>query len=107
DALDGILDGNYRAADGTDTRNYGGLDGLPEAKQLGSILLGLPAEQILVGGNSSLNLMFQAAMTAHFFGLGGENSAWSKHGPVKFICPVPGYDRHFTVTETLGIEMVT
>lgn len=107
DAMDGILQNDYRAADGTDTRNYGGLDGLPEAKELGARLLSIPAENILVGGNSSLNLMFQAALTAHFFGLNGPESAWQRQDKVTFICPVPGYDRHFTVTETLGINMVT
>ncbi|GAB1258920.1 aminotransferase class I/II-fold pyridoxal phosphate-dependent enzyme [Aurantivibrio plasticivorans] len=107
DSLDGILKGNYKAADNTDTRNYGGLDGITESKKLGSYLLGSPIENILVGGNSSLQLMFQVVLTAHHFGLTGAESAWSSSGTVKFICPVPGYDRHYTVTETLGIEMVT
>lgn len=107
DALDGILEHNYRAADGTDTRNYGGLDGLPEAKKLGAALLGIPAEQVLVGGNSSLTLMYQAVMTGHYFGFEGADSAWIKQDSATFICPVPGYDRHFTVTETLGMGMLT
>lgn len=107
DALDGILEHNYRAADGTDTRNYGVLDGIPEAKKLGGALLGIPPEQVLVGGNSSLTLMYQAVMTGHQFGYNGPDSAWQQQGKIKFICPVPGYDRHFTVTETLGIEMIT
>jgi DNA-binding transcriptional MocR family regulator len=107
DALDGILGTDYRAADGTDTRNYGGLDGLPEAKRLGGALLGMPPEQVLVGGNSSLSLMFQVVMTGQFFGFEGPGSAWQTQGKVTFICPVPGYDRHFTVAESLGIDMVT
>lgn len=107
DALDGILKGDYRAADGTDTRNYGGLDGLPEAKRLGSDLMGVPAENILVGGNSSLTLMHQAMLTAYSFGLNGADSAWDNTVEPKVICPVPGYDRHFTVCEQLGISMVT
>lgn len=107
DAMDGILNNNYKAADGTDTRNYGGLEGLPETRELGARLLSIPAENVLVGGNSSLSLMFQAAMTAHFFGLNGPESAWQRQDKVSFICPVPGYDRHFSVTETLGIEMIT
>ncbi|WP_111643213.1 aminotransferase class I/II-fold pyridoxal phosphate-dependent enzyme [Marinimicrobium alkaliphilum] len=108
DALDGILKGDYKAADGTDSRNYGGLDGLPEAKQLGADVMGLDdASQILVGGNSSLTLMFQAMLTAHQFGLKDAASAWKNDGDVKVLCPVPGYDRHFTVCEQLGIEMVT
>ncbi len=105
--LDGILKGNYVASDGTDTRNYGGLDGLPEAKRLGEDLTGVPAGNILVGGNSSLTLMFQTMLTAHEFGLTGPKSAWSKAGRTKVICPVPGYDRHYTVCEQLGIEMIT
>src|SRR5690554_5128967 len=106
DALDGILNGNYRAADGTDTRNYGGLDGLPEAKQLGANLMGVEPDDVLVGGNSSLTLMFQVMLTAHQFGLTGPDSAWKNEGNVKFLCPVPGYDRHHTVCEQLGIEML-
>jgi len=106
DALDGILDGNYIAADGTDTRNYGGLDGLPEAKELGAHLLGVSAADILVGGNSSLTLMFQAMLTAHSFGLKDSASAWKNEGEVSFLCPVPGYDRHYTVCAQLGIKMI-
>ncbi|MBE8718424.1 aminotransferase class I/II-fold pyridoxal phosphate-dependent enzyme [Cellvibrio polysaccharolyticus] len=106
DALDGILKGNYIAADGTDTRNYGGLDGLPEAKQLGANLLGVAASDILVGGNSSLTLMFQVMLAAHQFGLKDSASAWKNEGEVSFICPVPGYDRHYTVCAQLGIKMI-
>ncbi|MAZ88635.1 MAG: aminotransferase [Cellvibrionaceae bacterium] len=107
DALDGILKGDYRAADGTDVRNYGGLDGIAEAKQLGADILGVQLDEILVGGNSSLTLMFQTVLVAHQFGLQGPESAWKDLGPVKFLCPVPGYDRHFSICEQLGIEMVT
>lgn len=106
DALDGILKGDYTAADGTDTRNYGGLDGLPEAKELGANLMGVSADNVLVGGNSSLTLMFQMMLTAHQFGLTGPDSAWKNDGDVKFLCPVPGYDRHHTVCEQLGITMI-
>ncbi len=107
DSLDGILQGNYKSSKGTDSRNYGGIDGLPEAKELGATLMGVAADDVLVGGNASLTLMFQAVLTAHQFGLTGAQSAWSKNGTVKFICPVPGYDRHFTVCDQLGIEMLT
>ncbi len=107
DALDGILQGNYTAADGTDTRNYGGLDGLPEAKQLGAHIMGVEPANILVGGSSSLTLMFQVALTAYLFGLKDAASAWKNEPDVKFLCPVPGYDRHFTICEQLGIKMVT
>lgn len=107
DTLDGILKGDYRAADGTDVRNYGGLDGIGEAKQLGADILGVNTDEILVGGNSSLTLMFQTVLIAQQFGLQGSDSAWKNQGAVKFLCPVPGYDRHFTICEQLGIEMVT
>ncbi|WP_049723562.1 aminotransferase class I/II-fold pyridoxal phosphate-dependent enzyme [Gilvimarinus polysaccharolyticus] len=107
DALDGSLDGNYLTDNGTDTRNYGGLDGIAEAKRLGSDLMGVPASQILVGGNASLTLMYQTVLTAYQFGLTGPDSAWKNTDKPKVICPVPGYDRHFTVCEQLGIEMIT
>lgn len=106
DAMDGLLKGNYIAADGTDTRNYGGLDGLPEAKQLGAHIMGVEPANVLVGGNSSLTLMFQVMLTAHQFGLKDAASAWKNDGEVKFLCPVPGYDRHYTVCEQLGIKMI-
>ena len=105
--LDGILDNDYIASDGTDTRNYGGLDGLPEGKKLGAELLGVDSESVLVGGNGSLTLMFYAALTGLQYGFDGPESAWNKNGSVKFLCPVPGYDRHFTICEKLGIDMVT
>ena len=106
-ALDGILDGNYKAADGTDTRNYGGLDGLPEAKALFGAVLGLPPEETLIGGNSSLTLMYHTVDFALSEGLRGPESAWGNSDTVKFLCPSPGYDRHFAVCEHLGIEMIT
>ncbi len=107
DALDGCLQGNYNAANGTDTRNYGGLDGIVEARQLGADILGLKLEEVSAQGSSSLTLMFYAMLIAKEFGLRGYESAWKHSGPIKFICPVPGYDRHFTICEQLGIEMVT
>ncbi len=107
DALDGILNGNYKTDSGVDTRNYGGIDGIPEAKRLGSDLMGVPEENILAAGNSSLTLMHQTMLTAYEFGLTGSDSAWSNITSPKVICPVPGYDRHFTVCEQLGIEMIT
>jgi DNA-binding transcriptional MocR family regulator len=96
--LDGILEGFYRLQDGTDVRNYGGILGIPEARQLGAEFMRAKSEQVMVGGNSSLNLMYQYVehMMAHW---GGE--------PVKFLCPVPGYDRHFTICEHFDIEMIT
>lgn len=106
DPLDGILGGEYRAADGTDVRNYGGLDGLPEARELFGSLLGTLPEETLVGGNSSLTLMYQVVEFALREGLRGPESAWANHDEVKFLCPVPGYDRHFSICEYFGIEML-
>ena len=105
-AIDTVLQGGFKGADGTDTRNYGGLDGLPEAKALFCQMLGVKPEETLIGGNASLTLMFQILNFAHNFGLRGADSAWVKEGKVKFLCPVPGYDRHFAICEELGIEMI-
>lgn len=107
DDLDGILKGNYTSAGGVDTRNYGGLEGLPELRQLGAEMLGVNTDDILAQGNSSLTLMFLAVLTAKDFGLRGEASAWKHETKIKFLCPVPGYDRHFSICEQLGIEMIT
>lgn len=109
DSIDGLLKGNYLAEDGTDTRNYGGLEGISEARQLGADILGLNLDEVLAQGNSSLTLMFHTMFIARDFGLGnGPDSAWKNStGTIKFICPVPGYDRHYTVCEQLGIEMLT
>ncbi len=103
-ALDGILEGNYMSATGIDARNYGDLRGLPEARELGAEILGIPAERIIADGPSSLTLMYQVIDAAYHYGLSGP--AWSAESPVKAICPVPGYDRHFTITEAFGIEMI-
>ncbi|WP_116369081.1 aminotransferase class I/II-fold pyridoxal phosphate-dependent enzyme [Parahaliea mediterranea] len=105
-ALDGVLNGDYRAADGTDVRNYGGLDGLSEARALFGALLGTTEEETLVGGNSSLTLMYQVIDFAMNEGLRGEDTAWALGDKVKFLCPVPGYDRHFSICEYMRIEMI-
>lgn len=103
--LDGILKGHYAAQDGTDVRNYGGLDGLPEAKALFAQALQVPADEMLIAGNASLTLMYQVIDFALRFGF---RKAWNKGASTpKFLCPVPGYDRHFAICEYLGIEMVT
>ena len=106
-ALDGALEGAYRTDDGTDTRGYGGADGITEARRLGAEWLGLAPEEVLAGGNSSLTLMYLFLLGAHRFGLDGPENAWADDpAGARFLCPVPGYDRHFTICEDLGIGMV-
>ena len=106
-ALDGALGGDYRTEDGADTRGYGGSDGIAEARRLGAEWLGLAPDEVLAGGNSSLTLMYLFLLGAHRFGLDGPESAWTfDAGGTRFLCPVPGYDRHFSICEDLGIEMI-
>ena len=94
-----------RAEDGTDCRNYGVLDGLPEAKRFMAAMLDDEPENVIVGGNSSLSLMYEAVARCWNFGtLGSE--PWCRLEQVKWLCPVPGYDRHFGVTEAFGIQMI-
>lgn len=107
DGLDGALDGNYLSPEGVDVRNYGGLDGLPAARKLGAGILGVPEENVIAGGNGSLTLMYQYLLNAWLHGPLGPDSAWRQEpGPTRFLCIVPGYDRHFTIAESLGFEML-
>lgn len=90
---------------GMDLRNYGVLDGIPEAKRLLAEMLGCSENSVIVYGNSSLNVMYDQISRAMVLGICG-NTPWCKLDKVKFLCPVPGYDRHFAITELFGIEMI-
>ena len=98
-------DSDLDSENGQDCRNYGILDGIPEAKRLMAEMCQVSPEQVLIYGNSSLNLMFDTVSRAYTHGICG-NTPWCKLDKVKFLCPVPGYDRHFGVTEHFGIEMI-
>ena len=106
----GLLDtinssSDLKALDGTDCRNYGVLDGIPEAKKLMADMMGTTPDHVIVYGNASLNIMYDQISRAYTHGIFG-NTPWCKLDKVKFLCPVPGYDRHFAITERFGIEMI-
>ncbi|HEY5016294.1 MAG TPA: aminotransferase class I/II-fold pyridoxal phosphate-dependent enzyme [Streptosporangiaceae bacterium] len=96
----------YRAADGTDCRNYGGLQGLAELREIFSGPLQVPAAQLVAGGNSSLELMHDCLVHAMLSVIPGGASRWADQGQVTFLCPVPGYDRHFALCDRFGIAMI-
>jgi len=97
----------YRDEEGTDTRNYGGLHGLPGLRAIFGELLGIPVQNLIAGNNSSLELMHDVVAFSMLYGGVDSPRPWMKEQDgVKFLCPVPGYDRHFAITETMGIEMI-
>ena len=95
---------DMKASDGMETRNYGGLQGIPECRKLFADLLEVSPDNILIFGNASLTIMYDYISQCMIFGCGAE--PWIKQGNVKFLCPVPGYDRHFKILEHFGIEMI-
>jgi aspartate/methionine/tyrosine aminotransferase len=100
--------GDFYQADGGDARNYfGSVQGLPEARALFSRMMGAPPERILIGNNSSLALMHDCIVYALLRGVPGGSAPWSAAGPITFLCPAPGYDRHFAICEAYGIRMIT
>jgi aspartate/methionine/tyrosine aminotransferase len=107
DMLDCVNSKNFLTAGGTDSRNYGGLDGIPEAKKLFAEYLEVQPEELIIGGNSSLNLMHDTFMRAIVKGVDEDDRPWGKLPQIKFLCPSPGYDRHFFICDYLGIEMIT
>ena len=104
DMLDPALLGDFKASNGFDVRNYGILDGIPECKKLFSEIVDVAPENIIVFGNASLTIMYDYVAQCMLFGAGGE--PWAKQSGIKFLCPVPGYDRHFSILEHFGIEMI-
>jgi DNA-binding transcriptional MocR family regulator len=103
--LDLALSSDHSSADGVDVRNYGGTDGLPELRAIFGELLGIPVEQFLALGNASLNVMHDVIVHALLHGVPGNTVPW-RDQQISFLCPAPGYDRHFAITEAFGIRMI-
>src|SRR5690242_11420549 len=96
----------YRDGDGTDTRNYGGLHGLPELRSIFGELLGIPVPNLIAGNNASLEMMHDVVVFSLLHGGVDSPRPWRDEPGIKFLCPSPGYDRHFAITESYGIEMI-
>ncbi len=103
--VDGCDPAKWMTEDGIDCRNYGMLEGVPQARRLMAAMMDCDPDQIIIGGNSSLNMMYDVVMRAKVFGILG-NKPWGELPLVHFLCPVPGYDRHFKILEELGINMI-
>lgn len=101
------LKSDFSDSTGADVRNYGNLAGIPEMRAIFGEMLGVSPDNVVVCGNSSLNIMFDTLARGMLFGMPDSPEPWSKGEKVKFLCPAPGYDRHFTICQTLGIEMIT
>lgn len=101
------LDGDHISENGIDCRNYGVLDGIYEAKRLFMNMIGVGRWEVIIGGNSSLQMMYDAMAKAMLLGVKGSPKPWSKCESVKWLCPAPGYDRHFAICQGFGIEMIT
>ncbi|MGN0594928.1 MAG: aminotransferase class I/II-fold pyridoxal phosphate-dependent enzyme [Hominimerdicola sp.] len=99
-------DGDFKASDGTDCRNYGGIDGIVDAKNLFAPMLGVSNDELIVFGNSSLNIMYDTIAKCYIFGVDGVQKPWKDCEKVKWLCPCPGYDRHFAITENFGFELI-
>ena len=99
-------DGDFRDGSGTDCRNYGGLTGLPELRAIFGELLGIPVANLLAGNNASLEIMHDNVVFSLLHGTPDSARPWAREEKIKFLCPAPGYDRHFAITESLGIEMI-
>ena len=97
---------DMKTLNGTDVRNYGILDGIPEAKELFAALLGAKPEEVIVGGNSTLTFMYDTIARGMLHGFADSVKPWVQCGKLKFLCPAPGYDRHFAICEHFGIEMI-
>ena len=106
-AMDLLKMNDYTTDAGTDARNYGELEGLQEARVLFADVFGVKPEEVFVGGNSSLQLMYNLVNIGYVFGFPESPCPWSQVEKRKFLCPVPGYDRHFAITEEFGFELVS
>lgn len=98
---------SYIAENGIDVRNYGCLEGIPEARRLFADILGIEADEVFICGNSSLNMMYDTVSRGMLFGFPGGEKPWGQQQKIRFLCPAPGYDRHFAICEVFGIQMIT